>query len=331
MLFSLHELCLSQLDHPLNQALVCGKRWPGGEIKNLIINYNLIHLFVVSGAHALFFERGLKRIGFNKFFQVLTLGLYTLCCNFSSPISRCFIERLIVLTAKHLHLYLPSQVLKILSGFLCLPISIAKGELISLLLSVYFSQVVSSILNSKESLNSKGLPFKSLNSENLNSKGLHSESLNSESLNSKGLPSKSLNSESLNSKGLPFKSLNSESLNSKGFEFKIILISLPIYMAVLGTPPFSALLVLSLATPIIGGILLPLSFMSLVSDNIEWLSHCIWWFLLDALYYVEIFFNFPEKQPSNFENSPWILIHLLTLFIFIHFGMTLWKRKLFFI
>ena len=306
MLFSLHELCLSQLDHPLNQALVCGKRWPGGEIKNLIINYNLIHLFVVSGAHALFFERGLKRIGFNKFFQVLTLGLYTLCCNFSSPISRCFIERLIVLTAKHLHLYLPSQVLKILSGFLCLPISIAKGELISLLLSVYFSQVVSSILNSKE---------------NLNSKGLHSESLNSESLNS----------ESLNSKSLPSKSLNSESLNSKGFEFKIILISLPIYMAVLGTPPFSALLVLSLATPIIGGILLPLSFMSLVSDNIEWLSHCIWWFLLDALYYVEIFFNFPEKQPSNFENSPWILIHLLTLFIFIHFGMTLWKRKLFFI
>lgn len=264
MMNALHELCLFQLDHPLNQALVCGKRWPNGATKELIINYNLIHLFVVSGAHALFFEKGLQRLGIKKPGQMISLGLYVLCCNFSSPIGRCFTERLLKTASQHTHLYLPPQILKILSGLVYLPISIAKGELLSLSLSLYFSLVVSSISG------------------------------------------------------------------TKAFEFKVMLVSMPVYAAVLGTPPLSALLVLIVATPVIGSILLPLSFLSLLSDNIEWLSHFIWWFSLDTIYFTEVFFNFPKKEISNFDNSSWILLHLATLFFTTHFGLIAWRRKLFF-
>ena len=260
----LHEFCLLQLDHPLNQALVCGKRWPNGATKELITNYNLIHLFVVSGAHALFFEKGLKQIGVKKFGQFFCLGIYVLCCNFSSPISRCFIERILGLTPGCMHIYLPPQILKILSGILCLPVSVMQGEVLSLLLSLYFSLVVSSISG------------------------------------------------------------------SKGFEFKVMLISMPVYIAVLGTPPLSALLVLILATPVIGTILLPLSFLSLASDNVEWFSHFIWWFSLDTLHFIEVFFNFPKKEVSDFNNSGWVLFHLISLFSFTHIGLITWRRKLFF-
>ena len=264
MFASLHDLCLSQLDHPLNQALVCGKRWPNSEVKTLIINYNLIHLFVVSGAHALFFEKGLKALRFNKSFQLSTLGVYVLCCNFSSPIGRCFTERIINLATKKNHLYFPVQFQKIFSGLVYLPISYTKDECISLLLSVYFSQVVASIGT------------------------------------------------------------------KRGFELKLLLVSFPVYAAVLGTPPISALLVLFIATPLIGGLLLPLSFLALISDKVEWLSHSIWWCVLDALNYLEVFFNYPKKSAADFGNSHWMLIHLMAITLITYSGLIFWKRKSFF-
>jgi hypothetical protein len=264
MIASLHELCLFQLDHPLNRALVCGERWPGGSTKELILNYNLIHLFVVSGAHALFFERILKEFGINNFMRISTLGLYVLCCDFSSPISRCFLERLVKRVFNNFHIFLPSDFSKLISFVVCLPLSIIKGEILSLILSLYFAFVVSSITN------------------------------------------------------------------SKSFEVKVMLISMPAYITVLGLPPFSSLLVLICITPVIGVILLPLSFMALISDNVEWLSHMIWWLVLDFIRFLEIFFNYPKKQSANFDNIVWIIVHLIVLFIFTYFGCMKWRRKLYF-
>lgn len=259
-----HDFCLSQLDHPINQALVCGKRWPSGDGKNLLINYNLIHLFVVSGAHAIFFEKTLKMLGVSEKPRLSCLGLYVLICNFSSPINRCFLERLSNLTFKSFNFHTPPIQLKLFSAFLCLPFSFFKSELTSLLLSLYFSLIVSSVDS------------------------------------------------------------------DKAFELKVMLLSLPVYTYFLGFPPFSSIFVLALAGPFIGSILLPLSFLALLSDSVEWLSHKLWWTSLDALYFIEIFLNYPKKQGSSFENWHLLIIHITFLTTITLIGSCYWKRKSYF-
>jgi len=264
MFLNLHELCIWQLDHPLNQSLACGKRWPSSTSKELLLNYNLIHLFVVSGAHALFFEKTLKFLGFNKSTQLFSLGLYVLCCNFSSPINRCFMERLLKNFLQKRYFHSPQMITKILSAFLCFPFSVLKGEITSLLLSLYFSLIVFCIDNSKK------------------------------------------------------------------FELKIFLLSLPVYIWLLGLPPASSLIVLFFATPFIGTLLLPLSLLSLLSDSIEWLSHIFWWYFLDALNFLDVFFNYPKKGLTNFDNWPFIAIHLFILLSILHLGLSRWKRHFFY-
>jgi len=263
MPLSLNELCLYLLDHPLNRALVCGSSWPKGEIKELILNFNLIHLFVVSGAHALFFEKLLKLIGLNKKVQLLVLLIYVFICNFSSPIARCFFERLSLIFLNKIGVFLPASFFKLLSAALTLPTALLKGEMLSLILSLYFSTLVT-CLGTKKHL-----------------------------------------------------------------EFKFILLAAPTYISMLGLPPLSALLPLILLSPLIGFLILPLSFLGLAFDKAEWLSHSIWWEFLNGLEFLNVFFNYPKKGSTDFENLNWLLGHLVVLLITLHIGTVFWKRKSF--
>ncbi len=264
LLLPLNELCLKLLDHPLNRALVCGTSWPEGEIKDLILNFNLIHLFVVSGAHALFFEKLLKLIGLKKKVQLLVLLIYVLTCNFSSPIARCFFERLSLIFLNKTGVFLPPPFLKVISAALTLPTALLKGEMLSLILSLYFSTLITCL-------------------------------------------------------GI-----------KKHLEIKFILLAAPTYISMLGLPPLSALFPLILLSPLIGFVILPLSFLGLLFDRAEWLSHFFWWEFLNSLDFLNIFFNYPKKSLANFENLNWLLGHLLVLLITLHIGTVYWKRKSFF-
>lgn len=117
------RIAIGPLSTPLSQALICGIRLPAGASKDWLLNWGLIHLFVVSGAHFLFLEHHLRSlVGRAYFFRYLfapLLLLYALATGGGPPVFRSGLA--LILHSMSLHWgyrWSASQVV-LLSGLLC--------------------------------------------------------------------------------------------------------------------------------------------------------------------------------------------------------------------
>jgi len=85
--FTAHHFCLQMLPTGVEnlsslEALVCGKNMQDLDLKQLLIQSSLIHIFVVSGSHFLFLHKILARLPIVRFCPLFLLSLYclaTLC------------------------------------------------------------------------------------------------------------------------------------------------------------------------------------------------------------------------------------------------------------
>lgn len=148
----MHEICLKKLTFSeslpeLYKALVCGKRLPFGELKQLFIKGGLIHLTVVSGAHLLFLEKFWLKLPLPKAIKTGSLSvfliLYALASHLQPPVLRALFSFFLLRLSQNLKLFWSSSWICLLSALFCL---IYKPEWInssSLQLSVLASLVYS--------------------------------------------------------------------------------------------------------------------------------------------------------------------------------------------
>lgn len=264
----LHTECLTLLHHDLLKALVCGKRIPQSSLKELCANFNLLHLFVVSGVHVYFLESRLKRLTQNTIFINIFLTVYGCTCNFSAPILRVLVERFIKNLQTKLLIHIPTLPRLGLSFLFCLPISLFKDEFVSLSLSFYFSLLIKSIF------------YNSNLSKNI----------------------------------------------------VIFLLAHPIFIYGLGLPSFYSVFVISFSGYLVGHLLLPLAFLSLISESVQHLTIHLCWQLEEVLQFIDIFFNYPKTNVNlSHSNFNFIFFHSLTLIIFLTLGHIFWKRKTLFL
>ena len=125
----MHELCLKQLSFKssfpeIYKALVCGKRLPYGELKQLFVKGGLIHLTVVSGAHLLFLESLCLKLPLPKKIKnggiSLFLILYALASQFQAPVLRALFSFFLRQASQKLKLFWSSAGITLLSALLCL-------------------------------------------------------------------------------------------------------------------------------------------------------------------------------------------------------------------
>lgn len=109
----------------------------------------------------------------------------------------------------------------------------------------------------------------------------------------------------------------------------IYLLALPIFFFILGgLPHYSSLLILPLVTLLIFA-LLPLSLASLFSDYIEAFSIQAWWALLEALKYMQIFYNSPHPPKAEFTyfSSLHLFTYSFTVILTSYLLGVSWKRS----
>ena len=126
---NLHELCLTELSfesaYPeIYQALICGKRLPFGELRELFIKGGLIHLMIVSGAHLIFLEHWLSKLPIPSRLQNLFLSvflvIYALVSQLHPPVLRALFSFFIRRFSKKNHLFWGPFQVTLLSAFFCL-------------------------------------------------------------------------------------------------------------------------------------------------------------------------------------------------------------------
>ena len=263
-----HTECLTLLHHDLLKALVCGQKIPPSALKNLFINFNMLHLFVVSGVHVYFLESLLKRTTKNTILISLVLWIYGLVCNFSAPILRVLVERLLRYLEARFSFHIPCLQGLLLSFLFCLPIAIFKNEFVSLNLSFYFSLLLNSTFGGS----------------NL------------------------------------FKSI------------VIFILAHPVFIYGLGLPSAYSVFLLSFSGYFIGFVLLPLSFLSLVSEAVQRFSIQLCWQLEKVLVYIDVFFNHPRSNVKlEHFNLNFVFFHSLLLVLILILGNVIWKRKTLFL
>jgi len=125
----MHELCLQKLNfkakfEDLYKALVCGKRLPGGQIKNLFVEGGLIHLAVVSGAHLFFLEKLWRTLPLPKLVKshgiFIVLLLYALASQLYPPVVRALFSFILFRLSYTFKLFWNPCLVILLSGVLCL-------------------------------------------------------------------------------------------------------------------------------------------------------------------------------------------------------------------
>ncbi|MBC6414832.1 MAG: ComEC/Rec2 family competence protein [Bdellovibrionales bacterium] len=142
---SLHQLCLNNLSFDssipeIYQALICGKRLPYSELRELFVKGGLIHLMIVSGTHLIFLERLLLKIPFLKTnFIYFFLTLYALTSQLNPPILRALFSFFLSKFSKKWNLFWSPISITLLSGFLCLLYRPNDQDSFSLQLSVLAS------------------------------------------------------------------------------------------------------------------------------------------------------------------------------------------------
>ncbi len=104
-------------------ALLCGKRLPAGELRNVFSQVGLIHLMVVSGAHLIFLEKMWTRLTcwpFKNLLIMLSLILYTLMAGLHPPVFRALMSFFIYRFSNMFQLFWSSYWRIMLSGILSL-------------------------------------------------------------------------------------------------------------------------------------------------------------------------------------------------------------------
>ena len=126
---NLHELCLTNLSfessYPeLYQALICGKRLPFGELRDIFVKGGLIHLMIVSGAHLIFLEHWLSKLPLPSKIKtpVLSISLlvYALVSQLHPPVLRALFSFFLRRFSEKNHLFWGSFQITLLSAFFCL-------------------------------------------------------------------------------------------------------------------------------------------------------------------------------------------------------------------
>lgn len=149
---TIHEICLNQLSFnsafpDIYKALVCGKRLPYGEIKQLFVKGGLIHLAVVSGAHLIFLENLWLKLPLPKIIKnnglSVFLILYALAGRFQPPVLRALFSVFFFQASQKLKLFWSSEGITLLSALACLICNREWINSISLQLSILASLVYS--------------------------------------------------------------------------------------------------------------------------------------------------------------------------------------------
>lgn len=117
------------------QALVCGKNFSDPAQSNLLIASGLIHLFVVSASHLMILRKIIFYLLCNKVATFLLLFLYCGVCNFNPPIVRSFAALLILAVIEKINLKWKTENLVLVSGLICLILSPAWINSLSLQMS----------------------------------------------------------------------------------------------------------------------------------------------------------------------------------------------------
>ncbi|MCY4321067.1 MAG: ComEC/Rec2 family competence protein [Bdellovibrionaceae bacterium] len=148
----MHKICLKRLNFKtefsdIYKALVCGKRLPSGDIKQLFVKGGLIHLTVVSGAHLLFLEKLWLKIPFSHSLKYKSLSLflilYSLTSQLKPPVLRALISFFFFQISEKKKLFWSKAGITLLSGLACLAYNPSWINSNSLQLSVLASLIFS--------------------------------------------------------------------------------------------------------------------------------------------------------------------------------------------
>lgn len=120
-----HNICLQSLPTTVEklgslEALVCGKNMHDPELKELLSQSSLIHIFIVSGSHFLFLYKILARVPILRRFPLFPLSLYALATLCQAPALRALVFLALVELARRKKFFTPSVLLVLLSGVFCL-------------------------------------------------------------------------------------------------------------------------------------------------------------------------------------------------------------------
>jgi len=136
----LHSACVEAAsDHVRSfeslQALVCGKNFSDPAQANLLIASGLIHLFVVSASHLMILRKIIFYLLCNSVATFSLLFLYCAICNFNPPIVRSFAALIILAVIEKINLKWKTENLVLVSGLICLILSPAWINSLSLQMS----------------------------------------------------------------------------------------------------------------------------------------------------------------------------------------------------
>jgi competence protein ComEC len=144
---TLHHLCLRSLPNAVEnlrslETLVCGKNMQDLELKNLLMQTSLIHIFIVSGSHFLFLHKILTRLPIVRFCPLLPLSLYALVTLCQPPSLRSLLFILLAEISVHKKLFITPVILVFLSCALSISIFPQWISSRSLLMSLMAALVI---------------------------------------------------------------------------------------------------------------------------------------------------------------------------------------------
>lgn len=124
---TLHHICLRSLPRAVEnlsslEALVCGKNMQELELKQLLVQSSLIHIFVVSGSHFIFLRKILARLPIVRKYPLLVLSVYALVTLCQPPSLRALLFLALVEISEHKKLFLSPVILVFLSS--CLSVAL---------------------------------------------------------------------------------------------------------------------------------------------------------------------------------------------------------------
>ena len=141
----LHTWCVDRIDQSYpNQrhiylALICGKKLPAGDMRDVFTQVGLIHLMVVSGAHLIFLEKMWMKLPhwpFKNIVIAFSLMIYALTAGLHPPVFRALISFFLHRFSKKYQLFWSSYWIIMLSGVLSLICNPSWVSSVSLQLSL---------------------------------------------------------------------------------------------------------------------------------------------------------------------------------------------------
>ena len=157
---TLHHICLLSLPRTLEnlrslEALVCGKNMQDLELKHLLVQSSLIHIFVVSGSHFIFLRKILAHLPILRMCPLLILSLYAMITLCQPPSLRALLFLSLVGLSERRKLFLSPSVLVFLSSVICVAIFPHWLSSRSLLMSMMAALVIAVTSEVREKKNEK--------------------------------------------------------------------------------------------------------------------------------------------------------------------------------